>query len=489
MALSINTNIASLQAQNNLSQVNQSLQQNQERLSSGLRINSAADDAAGLAISDRMTAQVRGMNQAARNANDGISMAQTAEGGLQEITNILQRMRQLAVQSANETNTASDRASINQEFQDLNSELSRIAKSTQFNGSSVLNGAGIAEFQVGPNTGSENKITIDMSQKMTSDAIGGRAYETLEMASDSATAMAAGDLEINGTAIDPTASENTASHGGGKTSAYAIANAINNNNDVSTQAEALNAEKTTTNKTVTGDATSYTLAVNGVNITSAYDVSSSGSLQADELVSKINEVSATTHVTAEETSSGIQLTSDQGRNIEIDETAAGGTSTTGLQGSLTGSGTTDSIIERGALRLSHEQRITVNATGNSVGNYFDDISSASGSHTIDVSFLDSADVNSVSDSEAAINKIDQAINDVDEFRATLGAAQNRFESTIANLENASQNLTEARSRIQDADIAKEAAEMTQNNVRRQAASAVLTQANQQPQLALQLLGG
>ena len=154
MAISINTNVASLNAQRNLSASQTNLAKSMQRLSSGLRINSAKDDAAGLAISDRMTSQIRGLNQATRNANDGISLAQTAEGAMQESTNILQRMRELAVQSANDTNSASDRASLQSEVDQLKQELTRIAETTPFNGKKLLDGSMIsAQFQVGANAG------------------------------------------------------------------------------------------------------------------------------------------------------------------------------------------------------------------------------------------------------------------------------------------------------------------------------------------------
>ena len=154
MAITINTNVASLNAQRNLSASQTNLAKSMQRLSSGLRINSAKDDAAGLAISDRMTSQIRGLNQATRNANDGISLAQTAEGAMQESTNILQRMRELAVQSANDTNSASDRASLQSEVDQLKQELTRIAETTTFNGKKLLDGSMIsAQFQVGANAG------------------------------------------------------------------------------------------------------------------------------------------------------------------------------------------------------------------------------------------------------------------------------------------------------------------------------------------------
>src|SRR6056297_2131930 len=167
MALTINTNVASLNAQRNLGASQADLNTSMQRLSSGLRINSAKDDAAGLAISDRMTAQIRGLNQAARNANDGISLAQTAEGALQESTNILQRMRELAVQSANDTNTDTDRESLQAEVDQLQEEIDRIATTTQFNGKTLLDGSqadsGSFTFQVGANAGADQTISFGIS--------------------------------------------------------------------------------------------------------------------------------------------------------------------------------------------------------------------------------------------------------------------------------------------------------------------------------------
>jgi flagellin len=161
MAIVINTNIASLNAQRNLNSSQLGLNRSMQRLSSGLRINSAKDDAAGLAISDRMTAQIRGLNQAARNAQDGISLAQTAEGALNETTNLLQRMRELAVQSANDTNTGADRGSLHAEFSQLISEITRISDQTQFNNRGVLNGSvNGAVFHIGANAGQTISLTI-----------------------------------------------------------------------------------------------------------------------------------------------------------------------------------------------------------------------------------------------------------------------------------------------------------------------------------------
>jgi len=191
--LTVNTNIASLNAQRNLTGSQANLNTSLQRLSSGLRINSAKDDAAGLAISNRMTAQINGMNQAARNANDAISLAQTAEGALDEVTNMLQRMRELAVQSVNDTNTSTDRASLDAEFQQLSSEIQRIATTTSFNGKNVLDGTlGSAIFQVGADAG--DTITVNISAAMGTSAGG------LALSDDTVSTQGAASTAI--TAID-----------------------------------------------------------------------------------------------------------------------------------------------------------------------------------------------------------------------------------------------------------------------------------------------
>ena len=182
MPQTINTNVSSLTAQRNLNMSQGSLATSMQRLSSGLRVNSAKDDAAGLAIAERMNTQVRGMNVAIRNANDGISLSQTAEGGLQEVSSMLQRMRELAVQSRNGTNSDDDRGNLDAEFQALNEEIGRIAETTQFNGENVLAGGSAVTFQVGANTGSTNRLDIALADI---DSIGGASISTAA-ASDTA---------------------------------------------------------------------------------------------------------------------------------------------------------------------------------------------------------------------------------------------------------------------------------------------------------------
>ncbi len=236
MAMTINTNVMALNAQRNLGKSQGALANSMQRLSSGLRINSAKDDAAGLAISDRMTSQIRGLNQAARNANDGISLAQTAEGALQESTNLLQRMRELAVQSANDTNTASDRKSLNDEVVQLKAELDRIAETTEFNGRKVIDGSLTdAIFQVGANAGENQTIKFSIESALGEDlSSDGTVVTAPNGTAVTGTAVAgslsAGELIVNGNDVGIVARE-----------AQAMAAAISNA-DSSVTATATNAQ-------------------------------------------------------------------------------------------------------------------------------------------------------------------------------------------------------------------------------------------------------
>ncbi|MCF8112114.1 MAG: flagellin [Desulfobacteraceae bacterium] len=513
MALTINTNVASLNAQRNLSQSQNSLNTAMERLSSGLRINSAKDDAAGLAISDRMTSQVRGLNQAVRNANDGISLAQTAEGALQEATNIMQRMRELAVQSGNETNTDTDRQSMNAEFQSLMEELNRIADTTSFNGKNVLDGSiGDATYQVGPNVG--ETVSVDMGSSMRTDSIGNYVTQSFSLQTDGTATDGDtwglandGDLSINGVSIDA-ASDN--SYGQGDGSAKSIAEAINAKTaDHGVEANAQETVKEvsssdiesfgfTEDPTNSDDSLEYGLSINGVSVESKTEADSGST--AEVLAQNINAVSSDTGVTATvEDDGGMTLKASDGRNIEIQETLSGSTSAdddkvTGYFGTtLTASGSdtaTNFDISKADLKMTASQDIRLdfdetNATDEpeQLFNYSDGTSE----DTLSTQSLATSDILSIDNANDSIYRLDQSIQDVDVFRGDLGAAQNRLESTIANLQNVSENLSAARSRIMDADIAQETSEMTKQNVLQQAGVSILAQANQAPQIALSLL--
>ncbi len=473
MGLTINTNVMSLNAQRNLGKSQGALNKSMERLSSGLRINSAKDDAAGLAISDRMTSQIRGLNQASRNANDGISLAQTAEGALQETTNILQRMRELSVQSANDTNTASDRANLQAEVSQLQAEIDRIAGSTTFNGQRLLDGSfSTAQFQVGANAGETISFGIASAKGSAMGAIA-------EAAGTEVTAAAATDITIavgSGAATSITTSASfTGDANQDATSAYAKAAAITD-----AGISGLTATATTTGSQAVGAVggtsdDTYTLTLNSTNIFSG--------VAADTVISnvairdQINLNSSTTGIIASLNGGTMTLTSADGSNITVAESGTGFTAgTDGL--SVTG-GDFDGVL-RGSITLSATDTLTIAGTVADIGH--------GTSVALDSNGVDDIDISTLTGAESAIKRIDSAISTVDSIRGDLGAVQNRFESTIANLQNISENISAARSRILDADIAMETSAMTKNNILQQAGVSILAQANQTPQLALSLLG-
>ena len=377
MALSINTNVPSLTAQRNLGMSQSSLATSMQRLSSGLRVNSAKDDAAGLAISERMGAQVRGLNVAARNANDGISLAQTAEGALGKVGDMLQRMRELAVQSVNATNSSADRIALDAEVQQLKAEIGRVATTTSFNGQKILDGSFTsASFQVGANSG-----------------------ETITFAS--------------------------------------VANAQTNALGVSTRASANSVAITSLSTAALTSAENMT--INGTAI-GALGAAANVTDRANQLVTAINTIAATTGVTAfiDTTSNSIQLNS--AANIT---TAAGSVATGFFTWGVTAAAATTGIS--------------------------------------------SVDVLAPGAASQALSTIDTALDAINTSRGTLGALQSRFENAIGNIQVTSENLSAARGRIVDADFAAETANMSRAQILQQAGTAMVAQANQLPQQVLQLL--
>ncbi len=488
MAITINTNVASLNAQRNLNNSQVNLNKAMQRLSSGLRINSAKDDAAGLAISDRMTSQIRGLNQAARNANDGISLAQTAEGALQESTNILQRMRELAVQSANDTNSSSDRASLQAEVAQLKSELDRIANTTQFNGKNLLDGTmGGAKFHVGANA--NEVISFSISSATASDlgtnriaASGGAMQTAIAAAANAPTAngFTGGDVTLAGT-FNGTGYSKLVALNPGDTAAQ-IATAINSATDTT----GITATATTKAQlsSVANGATSFKL--NGTTIAATVDTT-----DLTSLVAAINEKSSATGITAEfgADKTTLVMTSHSGEDIVIEDYSndiatasfagglANGTFSTGE--TLTSDGN-DSSRVGGYILLDSTETFTATFADATVNG----VTTATASSLEKISDVS---VSTQSDANDSISVIDGAISKIDSMRGGLGAIQNRFESTIANLSNVSENLSAARSRILDADIAQETSAMIKNNILQQAGVSILVQANQAPQMALSLL--
>ena len=485
MAMVINTNIMSLNAQRNLSKTNNMLATSMERLSTGLRINSAKDDAAGLAISERMTSQIRGLNQAVRNANDGISLAQTAEGALQESTNILQRMRELAVQAANDTNSASDRNNLQKEVAQLQQELNRIASTTTFNGKNILDGSFTsAKFQVGADANQTIEVSIGNA---AATAIGNQSAtsKTHVGAALAAAADVSGgngvtnnDLTINGNqSVTVTVGANAA--------ASEIASLVNGAaGDTGVNATA-RTEVTMDNLGSAGTV-SFTLssANSSGTVGSAVNISVAVTDVNDltDLANAINSASGTTGITASLTSDkkGITLVNEAGDDINIqDFNNTGATKTVDVGGvALTGGSGTDSIVVGGEVEFQSGNSYMIADAGNVM-------SSAS----VSSSLSSVADISIATQSGAndALSVLDQALQFVSDTRANLGAVQNRFESTIANLSTNVENLSSARSRIQDADFAAETAAMTRAQILQQAGVAMVSQANAAPQTVLSLL--
>lgn len=394
MAQVINTNIASLNAQRNLNTSQSSLNTSLQRLSSGLRINSAKDDAAGLAISERMTAQIKGLTVASRNANDGISLAQTAEGALSEIGNNLQRIRELSVQSSNATNSQSDRDALQSEVTQLVAEIDRVANQTTFNGTKLLDGSFTSKlFQIGADA--SQTIGINTITDTNVAALGKAQFaadQTSTAAFATGTATAAGTFGgtvINGITID------TVNIAVGDTGADVTTKTIN----------AINAKMDQTGVYASQDATG-------------------------KLVLASNKAGQ-------------------------DFTATLGTQTvgTGITAAMTGINTS-ALVSAGSTK-----------------------------------YVTNLDISSFTGSQKAMEIVDKALTSVNTARADMGAVQNRFSSTIANLSSSTENLSAARSRIQDADFAVETANLTRSQILQQAGTAMLAQAKALPQNVLSLLQG
>ncbi len=501
MAISVNTNIASLNAQRNLSSTGKLLNRSLQRLSSGLRINSAKDDAAGLAISDRMNAQIRGLNQAVRNANDGISLAQTAEGAMQEVTSILQRMRELAVQSANDTNTAIDRANLQKEITQLQAEIDRIATTTQFNGKTLLDGTfSGAKFQVGANA--NQYISFSMGSAKGSDI--GNNVVTIDGTLNQATAAAdaeAGNGVADGEDLTIVGSLGTATYDvSANETAKSIAEGINaTTKDSGVSASAITQAKLSS-LSGTGTVAFKLAGKNSTAVTISANVASTSDLSG--LADAINKVASTTGISAEANGGELTLVSSEGYDIKISDWGvdAGGDdldvtvqgldadgsnagSAVTLQGDGTAGAGADSTTIGGTITFESADTFTV--TSAAAGALF----TATTANASSLNDVGSVDIGTQSGANSAISVIDGALQYIDNMRADLGAIQNRFESTIANLMNVSENISAAKSRIVDADFAAETANLTKAQILQQAGTAMLAQANTVPQAALTLLQG
>lgn len=475
MAQIINTNVMSLTSQRNLNKSQSSLATSMERLSSGLRINSAKDDAAGLAISERMTGQINGLNQAIRNANDGISLAQTAEGALSEISNNLQRIRELAVQSANATNSSTDRAALQAEVSQLIAEIDRVATQTNFNGVSLLDGSFVSQaFQVGADAG--QTINISSIDSARTSALGASySASTTSTADVNTTATDGSNVQINGVNVAASASDGV-SFANADASALAKVRAINASGIANVTASVVATDHTAANTVTAANALADNdLVINGVNI-GVVAANANQDTQGAAIAQAINDNSAATGVTAtyDTTAKTISLAAADGRNITVTATANGQTASGFASGTNTYTG-------RIALSSTGNTGIAITGTGAILGSPADATASLTGTSIANTT------VETVAGANAAISSVDAALTTINTTRASLGAYQNRFESTISNLSVTSENLSAARSRIRDADFAAETANMTRDQILQQAGIAMVSQANAQPQSVLSLL--
>jgi flagellin len=491
----INTNISAIAAQNSLrtSGLNQTTAM--ERLSSGVRINSAKDDAAGLAISTRMTANIRGLAAAIRNANDGISLTQTAEGSLASISDNLQRIRELAVQSANSTNNATDRAALHAEAAQLVSEIDRIASNSTFNGIKLLDGSYQDQaLQVGSGNEANDRISVSIaSAKASSLGVGGGSSYSTSVSSTTAgvgaTALLSGALSINGFVVGAASTDGVSSVGS-DSSGIAVAAAIN---AVSGQSGVVATVQKT--EVVGVAATGFTtallanaVAINGVNI-GAIDAATDKVARGAQMTAAINAKSGQTGVVAKfSTDTGaVTLSAADGRNIAISTTAAATEAITGL--SLSGTAPGATAVTRSSIKLA-----STNAVGITIGGITTDGLTAAGltqgytqSTATAGAGVSTIDLSTAAGSQTALSTLDKAINSITDARASMGAYQNRLTASIANLENSSMNLQASRSRILDTDYAKETTNLAKAQIIQQAATAMLAQANQSAQSVLALL--
>ena len=483
MALSVVTNTSSINAQRNLAKSSEGLATSMQRLSSGMRINSARDDAAGMQIANRLTSQVNGLGVAQRNANDGISMAQTAEGAMQESSSILQRMRDLALQSANGSNSSEDRDALQKEVADLQQELTRIAETTKFGGTSLLDGTfGTKQFQVGANANETINVTLS---NMSADSIG--AYEVNDIAqvtgvaatatTDLATTLgnvATASLNINGTSI---ADADVTGKG-----AADIADAINN---AATGVNATAKLDVTIDSLSSADDSILTMRKGGA-VVDSYDLSTFGG-DIDRLAEEM--LADGYDAVVDGTALRVKATDVDG--IQMTGTAGGATIANNVTGgaAVAGGATNNDISVSSTLTLSSSEKIGISGTD------VDDILAEGALITATggagaLTTVESLDIsgNNSDGAQAAIDVIDAALAQIDKSRAGLGAVQNRFSHTISNLANVQENVSASRSRIQDTDFASETAQMTKNQILQQAGTSILSQANQIPQAAVSLLG-
>lgn len=508
----INHNMNALNAHRNMNVNNTAAGKSMEKLSSGLRINRAGDDAAGLAISEKMRGQIRGLTQASRNASDGISMIQTAEGALNETQNILQRMRELSVQSSNDTNTSEDRASIQKEIEQLTEEIDRIGNNTEFNTQSLLKGDGSTKLE-------SSGIVIPKMEAGTDTTTTEVNVKITAKAGDTAQGV---NLKINGEIIkaDVTGQANATADQNASELADKLQEEIEKNDllkgqykvtvkgaDITIEAlkggdfegakgtievvskTHIDAPNLTAGKTDVATAASVTIDLTGMSAKkdNLYGTGITiGNTQiefydASEGQYNGNAVGVDISSVADDEGLVKAIIKQAGNKIEGATISVGADAEKLLISSTTKGANSTVNVEDGAKNDGFEATFQVGANSNQT------ISISIGDMRADALGVKNVDLTTAKGSQEATSTIQAAIEKVSTERAGLGAVQNRLEYTISNLDNTTENLTSAESTLRDVDMAKEMMTFSKNNILNQAAQAMLAQANQQPQNVLSLL--
>jgi flagellin len=499
MALSINTNVSSLTAQRAIADSKNDLATAMERLSTGSKINSASDDAAGLAMAQRMTAQIQGLNMAIKNSNDGIAMTKSIEGAIAEVADMLQRMRELSVQAANGTNSASDRTYLQDEVNLLIQEISRVSANTRYNGSLILDGTFInKQLQVGIEEGEHITFSVDSvaSNQIGAHTLVGEGVQPTAAATDAAVnpMTTAEDIEIFGylgTSLIEASSEDTA-----KETAQKV--------NLATSETGVRAYAKTYAALRSSDPTSrtYNIKINDYQ-TGNFVISST---DVGDAVDAINRISGASGVTAKVENNKVVLFDADGDDILIENTKAGtdfvdliveklgedgsASNLVGAGVTLAASGGNDATRVSGTLKFVSAMSFSVEQAGDGADDstapkgYFD-----AGSQTAALMDLTQINIGTEAGASDAISIIDAALDKVAQMRSDLGAIENRMDHTISNLMNIAEKTADSRSRLQDADFALESARLAKNQVLQQAGTSMLSQANQMSQLVMELLRG
>ena len=460
MSIVVNTNIGSLNAQRSLAESSRELSTAMERLSSGKKINSAADDAAGFAIAERMTAQIRGLNMATKNANDGLAMLATIENATNDVTDMLQRVRELAVQASNDTNSTTDREYLQKEVDSLLNEINRVASQTVYNDQVVLDGTHTGQLQVGTDNGQNIAFAIKSIDTDTLGLTGSAAVTGVTgvtgVASVDTAATTALLTAVNGATAG---TDNVAFSAFGSTLTFAVeAASANSANTVSQETPAGGGSAAATVDTLLADIQAH-----------------SGYSAANFTASKSGSDIVFTAKTAGANAARATYTVGSGSAVDFNQTTAGVTAVTAVTAAAAGA--TSGAFTAG----STPAVIATTANDNSVDSSGSaQTPSATGDNVLGLSVLTAADA------QASLTKITAAIEQVAGDRAGLGAVANRLEYTVSNLMNVAEFTTAARSRIEDADFAAESARLAKAQVLQQTGTAMLAQANASQQLALSL---